>query len=74
MNVYIRAIHRWTSLAFSLAVAAIFAGMAITHPPQWVYYMPLPPLAVLLPTGLYLFVLPYLRKQRGRMPAPKGHA
>jgi hypothetical protein len=34
-------------------------------PPAWVTYSPLLPLAVLLFTGLYLFVLPYAAKRRG---------
>ncbi|MBD9652762.1 hypothetical protein JVX98_04615 (plasmid) [Ensifer sp. PDNC004] len=69
MTSLIRTIHRWTSLIFSLAVAAIFAGMALTTLPEWVYLTPLPPLAVLVPTGLYLFALPYLGKQQSRMQA-----
>ena len=28
-------------------------------PPPWITYSPLPPLALLLFTGLYLFMLPY---------------
>ncbi len=69
MTSLIRTIHRWTSVLFSLAVAAIFAGMALTTLPEWVYFMPLPPLAVLVPTGLYLFALPYLSKPRERIQA-----
>lgn len=69
MTSLIRTIHRWTSVLFSLAVAAIFAGMALTTLPEWVYLMPLPPLAVLVPTGLYLFALPYMGTQRGRVQA-----
>ncbi|KSV61186.1 hypothetical protein N183_11300 [Sinorhizobium sp. Sb3] len=69
MTSLIRTIHRWTSVLFSLAVAAIFAGMALTTLPEWVYLMPLPSLAVLVPTGLYLFALPYLSKPRERIQA-----
>jgi hypothetical protein len=32
----------------------------------WVTYAPLPPLAFLLFTGLYLFALPYLTRWAGR--------
>jgi hypothetical protein len=35
-------------------------------PPPWVTYSPLLPLALLLLTGLYLFVLPYATKWRSR--------
>ena len=41
---------------------ANFIALVVGHghlPPPWVTYSPLPPLAVLLLTGLYLFVLPY---------------
>ena len=31
---------------------------------MWVNYMALPPLFLLLFTGLYLFVLPYLNRKR----------
>jgi hypothetical protein len=33
-------------------------------PPPWVTYSPLPPLALLLFSGLYLFVLPYVTRWR----------
>lgn len=44
--------------------------MAVTkgEPPAWVTYSPLPPLFILLFTGLYLFILPYTAKWRSRRP------
>jgi len=33
-------------------------------PPPWITYSPLPPLALLLFTGLYMFVLPYVARWR----------
>ncbi len=66
----IRQVHRWTSFIFVLVVAAIFAMLGLgQQPAQWIYYLPLAPLFLLMLTGLYLFVLPYLPKQRG--PRPK---
>lgn len=60
-NNWIRQIHRWTSLAFAIVVAAIFAALGLgKQPAEWVYFLPLFPLAILVPTGLYMFVLPYL--------------
>ncbi|MGH6805690.1 MAG: hypothetical protein ACREEJ_02395 [Ensifer adhaerens] len=60
-NNWIRQIHRWTSLVFAVVVAAIFIALGIgKQPAEWVYFLPLFPLAILLPTGLYMFVLPYL--------------
>jgi hypothetical protein len=39
-------------------------GLGQGQPPAWVTYSPLLPLAVLLLTGLYLFVLPYTARWR----------
>jgi hypothetical protein len=69
MNKWIRQIHRWVSIAFTVTVIANFVALALgqgQQPPAWVTYSPLPPLAVLLFTGLYLFVLPYATKWRSR--------
>lgn len=60
----IRRFHRWVSMAFTLTVIANFGvrGMGSGPPPDWLTYAPLPPLALLLITGLCLFVQPYLRR------------
>ena len=65
-NAGIRQTHRWVSIAFTLTVVANFAALAHGGgtPPPWVTYSPLPRLALLLLTGLYLFVLPYAVKPR----------
>jgi hypothetical protein len=42
----------------------IALGLRSGMPPPWVTYSPLLPLALLLVTGLYLFVLPYATKWR----------
>ena len=62
-----RQIHRWTSIVFTVTVIANFVAMALGGgaPPPWVTYSPLPPLFLLLFTGLYLFVLHYAGKRRG---------
>ena len=60
---FIRQAHRWLAIVFTLTVAANFAAMAIVgEPPAWITYSPLPPLFLMLLSGLYLFVLPYRRK------------
>ena len=64
-NNAIRQVHRWLSIAFTLTVIANFIAMALGTPPDWVVYSPLPPLFLLLFTGLYMFVLPYAAKWRG---------
>ena len=38
--------------------------MALGKPPSWIVYSPLPPLFLLMFTGLYMFVLPYAAKRR----------
>ena len=65
-NQCIRQIHRWLSIAFTLTVIANFAALAQGPPPAWLTYSPLFPLALLLLTGLYLFVLPYAASWRNR--------
>jgi hypothetical protein len=61
---WVRQIHRWVSIAFTVTVLANFIAMARGQPPAWVTYSPLLPLAFLLFTGLYLFVLPYATRWR----------
>jgi hypothetical protein len=64
MNNLIRQTHRWLSIVFTLTVIANFVAMTQGQPPAWVTYSPLPPLALLLFSGLYLFVLPYATRWR----------
>jgi len=65
-NAWVRQIHRWMSIIFTVTVIANFVALARGGgaPPPWVTYSPLVPLAFLLFTGLYLFVLPYLTRWR----------
>jgi hypothetical protein len=64
-NMWIRLTHRWLSIAFTVAVIVTFVALGQEDPVVWVSYVPLLPLALLLLTGLYLFVLPYAAKWRG---------
>lgn len=62
---FIRQFHRWTSMAFMLVVVAIFAMLGLgQQPAQWLYYLPLLPLFLLMLTGVYMFFQPYLAKAR----------
>lgn len=74
MSKWIRQSHRWVSIAFTVAVIAnfVFLSMGQGQPPAWVTYSPLLPLALLLFSGLYLFVLPYAA--RSRRPSPTVEA
>ena len=62
---WVRQIHRWLSIAFTVAVIVTFVALGQEKPVVWVSYLPLLPLALLLFTGLYLFVMPYATKWRG---------
>jgi hypothetical protein len=59
--------HRWLAIVFTATVIANFVQIAQGggNPPNWITYSPLIPLAFLLLTGLYLFVLPYVARRRG---------
>ena len=62
---WIRVAHRWVSVAFVAIVLAIFAMMGMgREPAQWIYFVPLAPLALLAISGLYMFFLPYVSKKR----------
>ncbi len=67
-NKWVRQIHRWLSIIFTAVVVGIFGALGLgKEPAEWVYFLPLFPLALLLLTGLYLFVLPYgVRWRSGR--------
>ena len=63
-NHWIRQIHRWLSLVFTATVIANFVAMSLGEPPAWIVYSPLPPLFLMLLSGLYMFVLPYVGQRR----------
>ena len=70
MNNWIRQFHRWTSIVFTLTVIANFIALSQGTPPAWITYSPLPPLFLLLFTGLYMFALPYVVRRRARRENP----
>ena len=64
-NKWIRQVHRWLSMIFTTVVIGIFIILgAGKEPAYWVYFLPLFPLALLMLTGLYMFVLPSAAKWR----------
>ncbi len=63
-NHWIRQTHRWLSIVFTVTVIANFVAMSQGTPPAWLTYSPLFPLAFMLLTGLYMFVLPYASRRR----------
>lgn len=62
LSTFIRQFHRWMSIIFTLLVIAVLVISTRPAPPEWAFYLPLPALALMLFSGLYLFVLPYVRK------------
>jgi hypothetical protein len=63
-NKWVRQTHRWLSIAFTVGV--IFNGIAVVMKKYagWMGLLAGLPLALLLLSGLYLFVLPYATKWR----------
>ena len=65
-SAWIRQIHRWLSILFTLSVIATFIALALPDPLVWVSYIPLAPLFLLMASGLYMFALPYIARRRGK--------
>jgi hypothetical protein len=61
---WVRQIHRWLSMAFTVTVIVAFVAAGQEEPATWVFYLPLLPLAFLLLSGLYLFALPHAVRWR----------
>ena len=64
MNKWVRQIHRWLSITFTLFVIANFIVLGKDKIAFWVGVLTLVPLALLMFTGLYLFVLPYVARRQ----------
>jgi peptidoglycan/LPS O-acetylase OafA/YrhL len=73
-NKWIRQTHRWLSILFTLTVIANFVAMTKGPPPAWITYSPLPPLFLLLFSGLYMFFLPYVTRWHERTRAANTNA
>lgn len=59
---WIRQIHRWLSIAFTLAVIANIVALTMQIQATWIGLLAFVPLIPLLATGLYLFALPYVSR------------
>ncbi|MBD3772329.1 MAG: hypothetical protein IE921_01955 [Rhodobacteraceae bacterium] len=59
---WIRQGHRWLGIILTLTILANFVSMAFGTPPPAIVYAPLPPLALSLVSGLYMFFQPYRRR------------
>jgi hypothetical protein len=63
-NNWIRQIHRWVSIAFTVAVIINIVALVQGEQAVWVGLLTLFPLVLLLLIGLYLFARPYANKWR----------
>ena len=66
-NKWIRQIHRWLSIAFTVAVIVNTIAVLREQYANWIGMLALFPLILLMLTGLYLFVLPYATRWRSRV-------
>ena len=62
---WIRQIHRWLSIAFTIAVIANIVAMTLQMQATWIGLLAFVPLIPLLATGLYMFALPYVGRRGG---------
>lgn len=65
-NTWIRKSHRWLSIAFTATVIGNFVAVGQGRYADWMGFLALAPLALLLVSGLYLFVLPHAARWRDR--------
>ena len=72
-NKWVRQTHRWLSIAFTVGVIVNTVAVGLGKYTGWVGLLALLPLAALLFTGLYLFVLPYATKLRSARRPLQGH-
>jgi hypothetical protein len=64
MSKFIRQFHRWVSAIFMVTVVITAIAMSQKEPIIWISYVPLAPLFLLMISGVYMFVLPYVTKRR----------
>ncbi len=64
-NKWVRQTHRWLSVAFTVVVIVNLVAVVTGRYAAWMGLLAVFPLALLLFTGLYLFVLPHATKWRG---------
>ena len=60
-NAFIRQSHRWLSIVFTATVVVNFIARIWGEPAAVITYSPLPPLFLMLFSGLWMFFLPYFR-------------
>jgi high-affinity Fe2+/Pb2+ permease len=61
---WVRQVHRWLSVAFTVAVIVNVVALAQEQQAVWIGFLALVPLVLLMLTGLYMFGLPYAARWR----------
>ena len=67
-RVTVRQFHRWTSIVFTVAVIINLIAAATKQQATWIGLLALFPLILLMITGLYMFVRPYLARTSAEQP------
>jgi hypothetical protein len=63
-HVFARQSHRWLSMVFTALSVALWATLGFGRTvPQWAYFLPLLPLALMMVTGIYMFFRPYVLRR-----------
>ena len=68
-NAWVRQTHRWLSIAFTVAVIINTVAVGMGRYANWLGFLALAPLILLILTGLYMFVLPYATAWRAEQRA-----
>lgn len=63
-NARTRQFHRWTALVFTVTTVVTAVALALETSAEWISYVPLLPLALLLVTGLTMYTQHYLGRRR----------
>ena len=66
----IRTAHRWLGMSLIVLTIANIIAISTGNAMDWLTYLPLLPLFLLMFSGLYMFILPYLAK--GRAPGSEA--
>lgn len=69
-SLLIRQTHRWLGIALVVLTLINIAAFAMGYAIEWLYYLPLLPLFLLMISGVYLFAQPYLGRVRNGGHAP----
>lgn len=63
MNAFIRSAHRWMGIALIVAVTINVVALSMQVQAFWIGLLALAPLILMMVSGLWMFVQPYLRRR-----------